>query len=247
MSSSSADSTIHVSKKPRIRQDSFDTNLVQVRVGHAKTLFKIHKQLLFNSTPYFKAAFDGNFIEAKEQTLELPEENVVMFKRFQLWLYTNYILEKGEEPTEIDWNTQAELYIFGEMCGIPDLQNAAIDILINKQCKQNAIPTSTFCLVYEKTPEGSSLRRLCVDWMACRAKLRSNHGHAPTLPGASNEWFKEKTRNWYPKDLLFDLVIALSELKDGVKPSITSFKSERAKYHVKSRAATSEPPVNGQK
>lgn len=218
-----------------------------MRVGHAKTLFKIHKQLLFNSTPYFKAAFDGNFIEAKEQTLELPEENVVMFKRFQLWLYTNYVLEKGEEPTEIDWITLAELYIFGEMCGIPDLQNAAIDILINKHCKQNAIPTNTFCLVYEKTPKDSSLRRLCVDWMACLAKFRPNDGHAPTHPGASYDWFQEVRRNRYPKDFLFDLVIALSELKEGVRTDITNFEDVRSSYYVKSRAATSEPPVNGQK
>lgn len=210
-------------------------------------MFKIHKQLLFNSTPYFKAAFDGNFIEAKEQTLDLPEENVIMFKRFQLWLYTNFILEKGEEPMDIDWGTLVELYIFGEMCGIPDLQNAAIDILINKKSKGNIIPTDTFCLVYAKTPEDSSLRRLCVDWMACLARFRSNDRHAPTPPGASFEWFKEETRNCYPKDFLFDLTIALSELKDGVKPDITNFKDVRSQYYVKPRAAISNPPVSGQK
>ena len=217
-----------------------------MRVGHAKTVFKIHKQLLLNSSPYFKAVFDGNFIEAKEQTLDLPDEDVIVFKRFQLWLYTNYILERGEELKEINYITLVKLYIFGDMCGIPDLQNAAFDILINKKAKEKSLPGSILSLVYEKTPEDSSLRRLCVDWMAYQCVFRSNDRHAPTPPGAPHEWFKEEARNRYPKDLLFDLIIALCELKDGVKPNITNFKDVRSQYYVKPRAAISNPPVSGQ-
>ena len=76
-------------------RDSFDA-IVIVKVGPSKTPFNMHKDLLCSAAPYFKAAFNGNFPEAKSAVLELPEEDVVMFKRFQLWVYTNKLLEEGE-------------------------------------------------------------------------------------------------------------------------------------------------------
>ena len=87
-------------------RDSFDA-IVIVKVGPSKTPFNMHKGLLCNAAPYFKAAFDGNFTEAKCAVLELLEEDVVMFKRFQLWVYTDKLLEEGEGERSIEWGTLA--------------------------------------------------------------------------------------------------------------------------------------------
>lgn len=228
-------------------RDSFGIDMVQVRVGSDKAICKLHKKILCNVAPYFAAAFKGGFVEAREQVLELPDENSAMFNRFQLWVYTRHLLAEGETDTDISWGLLVGLYIFGEKCGVPDLQNAAIDVLIRKQSSANEIPTYLLLRVYANTLEGSSLRRLFVDWTACLATMTPNDRYTPKPPGAPDQWFKEETRTEYPKDFLFDLAFAQFQLRVGNTVIITNFWPKRADYYVKPRAATPIPPVSGQK
>ena len=51
----------------------------------------------------------------------------------------------------------AGLYIFGENCGVPDLQNVAIDILIDKQGAPGRFPLRILSTVYKHTPDRASL------------------------------------------------------------------------------------------
>ena len=119
--------------------------------------------MLCNVAPYFKAALDGEFKEAKDKVLLLPEENATMFKRFQLWVYTNKILAEGEDENAIEYQTLADLYIFGDIRGIPDLQNGAMDTIIDKKASEKTIPAYEFRFIYKNSVDGSPLRRLCVD------------------------------------------------------------------------------------
>ena len=186
-------------------------------------------------------------MEAKDQVLSLPDEDPVMFQHFELWVYTGSFLAKEETEADVSWASLVDLYIFGELCDIPDLQNAAIDVLIDKQSSENVLRIEFLCLVYSTTPEGCSLRRLFVDWMACLPKLIPNDRYTPTSSGAPYGWFKEGTRGLYPKDFLFALVFALSQLKSGQKFAISDFKLKRADYYVKPRDAPSIIPPIGQK
>lgn len=221
--------------------------MVQVKVGPQETLFNVHKKILCNVAPYFEAVFEGGFAEAKDQALSLPDEDPVMFHHFQLWVYTGNLFAKEETEAGISWESLVGLYIFGEMRGIPDLQNAAIDVLIDKNSSSKIIPTRDILpRLYNDTPEGSSLRRLFVDWMACLTVMSPNDRYTATPPGEPYQWFKEETRKNYPKDFLFDLVFALSELKSGKKPTISNFKLKRADYYVKPRNVPSNTPPTGQ-
>ena len=214
----SRDSTEHVNKKPRIDRESFDT-MVIVKVGPDKTVFRMHKRIICNVSPFFKVAFEGKFREAQDQILELPDENVDMFKYFQLWVYTDSIIAKGETVKDLTGLLLADLYIFGEMCGIPDLQNAAIDVLIDKYEFHQQITTLILHKVYGNTPETTPLRRLMVDFVACIDR---------GLP----DWFAN-SRDQYPTDFLIDLAVALSKLKCGTKTVIMDFRASRFDYHVK--------------
>ena len=229
-----------------VSRDSFGTDMVQVKVGPGKTLFKLHKKILCDVAPYFEAAFEGGFKEATEQVLELLDEDAAMFEHFELWVYTGDVLAKGESVADIFWDSLVGLYIFGEVRGIPDLQNEAIDVLINKESSIKKIPISLLPRVYDSTPEDSSLRRLFVDWVACLAVMTPNDRYTLKPPGAPGQWSKEDTRKDYPKDFLFDLAFAQYQLRKGDKTVISKFKSKRTDYHVKPRAATSKSPVNGQ-
>ena len=221
--------------------------MVQVKVGAHETLFSIHKKILCNVAPYFEAAFYGGFMEAKDQVLSLPDEDPVMFQHFELWVYMGDFLAKGETTANITWDSLVGLYIFGEICGIPDLQNAAIDVIIDKKSSLNYIPTAHLPRVYDNTPEDSPLRRSFVDWVACLAEMMPSDRHAPSLPGAPVEWFKEETRKWYPKDFLFDLVSAQNQLINGRRTRISKFNPRRVDYYVKPRDAPSKTPATGQK
>lgn len=220
--------------------------MVRVKVGANKTLFKLHRQILCNVAPYFEAAFKGGFVEAKDQVLELPKEDPAMFEHFELWVYTGNFLAKEDSEANISWASLLGLYIFGEICEIPDLQNAAIDVLIDKQSSEKTIPTSRLPWVYDNTPEDSSLRRLLVDWMACLAIMLPNDRYTPAPPGPRTQWFKEETRKWYPKDFLIDLAFAQSQLRHGQKTIVSDFKHQRADYYVKPRDAPSKVPATGQ-
>ena len=230
-------------------RDSFYA-IVIVKVGPSKTPFNMHRGLLCNAAPYFKAAFNGNFTEAKSAVLELPEEDVVIFKRFQLWVYTNKLVlstSTFKMPFErfslrmllimfrnriyglqedTDSNLSVGLYIFGELRGIPVLQNATIDLLIDKQATENIVPTTLLHRVYENPPENSPLRKPLVDWSSSL--------------GGLDMWFKTSaTVDRCPKQFLIDLTVALYLHKKGTKLVVGNFKSVRGSYHVKAAAMAS--------
>lgn len=52
--------------------DYIDVSIVQVIVGQSKKAFIMHRGILCKVAPYFRAAFEGNFLEGVEQMLKLP-------------------------------------------------------------------------------------------------------------------------------------------------------------------------------
>ncbi|KAK4692430.1 hypothetical protein P7C71_g4777, partial [Lecanoromycetidae sp. Uapishka_2] len=81
MTSTSKDVVGHVDKKRKYDLDAFD-DIVDIVVGPAKKVFKIHKEILCSASTYFRAALNGGFKEAEEQTVELPDDKVKVFKYF---------------------------------------------------------------------------------------------------------------------------------------------------------------------
>ena len=210
--------------------DSLDTSTVQIIIGQSKKAFTLHKGILCNVAPYFRAAFEGRFREGVEQVLEMPEEDETVFRGFQLWVYTKSILEDGEGLDTMGWRSLIDLYIFGDKFGIPILQDQAIDLLIDKRDASNRIPASHFDHVYQNTRESSPLRKLCVDW--------SVHGIRPYL------WFESNIRDWYPKDFLIDLITAKWKPEKAREIKPMDFGSRRSEYHVKSPNSAAETAIN---
>ncbi|KAK4695923.1 hypothetical protein P7C71_g1920, partial [Lecanoromycetidae sp. Uapishka_2] len=224
--------TEHVKKKPRINCDSFD-NMVVIIVGKDSIAFNMHRGMLCNVAPYFKAAFDGRFNEAKSKVLVLSEDDPEVFKRFQLWVYTDKVLEKGEAYGDISWTTLIELYVFGSIRGITDLQNAVVDILIDKSKSDNEVPTGDLQYIYNNTPEGSPLRRLLIDWTVFKGVL------------TSESWFSEDLRCVYPADFLFDVASAQYVMICSKKPRVKDFKASRQDYYVVQSDAPSGKATHG--
>ena len=180
----------------------------------------VHKDILCRSAPYFKAALEGGFKESEDQVLELPNDDPVVFSHFQLWLYTGNILESHESAKDIDWNVLINLYLFGDIRGIPRLQNEAIDLFIDKYVAMNQIPRDQLNHIYENTLDGSPLRKLMVDVYTFRATLTKDH------------WFNEERKALYPQQFLIDLAKSLYEDRARFKTVKTKFRAVHSKYHI---------------
>ena len=62
--------------------------VVTLYVGNDRKVFYIHRCLLCNASPVFKAAFAGKFKESSELSMDLPDEDVGSVNRLVQWLYT---------------------------------------------------------------------------------------------------------------------------------------------------------------
>lgn len=219
MAPEAEESAERVCKKSRLTRDSFSA-VVQVKVGHEKT-FMVHKDTLCRSAPYFKAALEGEFKESKDQVLELPDDDPVAFSHFQLWLYTGNILESHEIAKDICWTVLLDIYLFGDVRGIPRLQNEAIDVFIDKHVAMNHVPANRLNFIYENTLDGSPLRKLMVDLFTFKVAL-TNIDNVLT----------EKRKGLYPQLFLMDLAKSLYEERAGTKKKIFDFRAVRSNYHI---------------
>lgn len=192
--------------------------MVQTRVGPDQEVFTIHKNLLCNTAPYFKAALNGSFIEAQEQSIEMPEDDPTMFECFQVWIYTGSIVGANETKNDVETSILVKVYTFAERLDIVDLQNVAMNLLIDRIFDRSEIPIELIPFIYEHTCENSALRRMIVDISARNGKF--------DLPG----WFEESKRPIYPNDFLCDLIFRLYHLKTNNR---TPSKFVRSTYLVK--------------
>lgn len=188
----------------------------------------MHKGLLCNIAPYFDAALKGSFKEAEEQSIEMPEEDAEVFKYFQLWAYTDCILTESETEKDILPILLIKLYIFAEARCIPRLQNAVIDLFIDRSITSNSVPFKQLNFIYANTADGSLLRRLFVDISASTISL------------SKNTWVVEQFKSLDTTEFLFDLILAQSERLVSSKVTMGYFRQIRSQYYAKT-------PVNSPK
>ncbi|KFY24129.1 hypothetical protein V493_05412 [Pseudogymnoascus sp. VKM F-4281 (FW-2241)] len=77
-------------------------DIVTVYVGPREKRYSVHKALLTSQSEYFEKALNGNFKEADEQTIRLPEDSPDAFELLIGWLYQNQIPSLGYVPGPFD-------------------------------------------------------------------------------------------------------------------------------------------------
>jgi hypothetical protein len=100
---------------------------VHILVGEEQQDFSVHKDLICHHSPYFKAAFNLEFDEAKTGTMKLPEISVEIFQLFLGWLYTQKLRDESMPPEQ--WrntNDLMKLYVFADTAKIATLKNVSI-------------------------------------------------------------------------------------------------------------------------
>lgn len=125
------------------------------RPGKSK-VFKVHKNFVCYHSPFFDAAFNGNFVEGDTQQMKLEDTCPEAFGIFVNWLYTQDIENnKGELPS---CENLMNLWLLADLVLVPRLQNETIDKLDEARRLRGRLPSMLLARVYEHTTKGCPLR-----------------------------------------------------------------------------------------
>ena len=146
--------------------------IVTFYVGPDKAVFHVHQNLLFDASPVFKAGFSGNFKEASERSMTLPDDDKDLVGSMIQWLYTQKLhltMPVSMETSNVCYMKLAKLNALAEKYDIRSLKNDIIDKIFDlgpssKDLKPPQIPPTKY--VYDTTSERSSFRKLLVAWNA---------------------------------------------------------------------------------
>ena len=120
--------------------------MVKLIVGHERTPFHVHRNLLCAHADYFRACFEGHFAESKQDTVELddPPYAVVMFLD---WLYKGTI--KLYE-SQLQNDLMVPVYVFADRICSENYTNSLLYAVSIAHGKYNLIEDLTTTLkLYE--------------------------------------------------------------------------------------------------
>ncbi len=104
--------------------------VVSLYVGNDRKVFYIHRNLLCNASPVFKAALAGTFRESSDLSMDLPDEDVGSLNRLVQWLYTKrYEVDNydSEENLRARYWQLARLNALADKYDIVTLRNDIVD------------------------------------------------------------------------------------------------------------------------
>jgi hypothetical protein len=113
--------------------------LIAGREDHQKH-FTIHKKILCDASPFFKAHCKPEWMKNEEKVIKLLEDNAEVVQMLIFWIYHNQICISSKVCTEVKtceealkspWGLFAQLYVIAQKYQIPLLQNNTIDALLD--------------------------------------------------------------------------------------------------------------------
>jgi hypothetical protein len=162
----------------------FFGEIVDMVVGSANgtKTSKIHKGALCHYSGYFDKALNGGFSEARAGRIELLEEEIDIFERFVVWLYTGRL--NCESNTVKTFTIVCKLWILADRRDIPLLMNVSVNAMRDEIVSSCTVPTTSPPLIFAQTTEKSALRRYAILVIArCgTAKLLNGSFKSPEWP-----------------------------------------------------------------
>ena len=111
---------------------------ITVLVGEEKKKYVIHKNIVCQSSPFFDAAVKGQWKEAAEMVVRMPETKPEIFSAYVGWLYTGNLdvkatpdtkYTKAMEPADVEaiQFKLVDAYRLGDYVQDPTFRNAVVD------------------------------------------------------------------------------------------------------------------------
>ena len=133
---------------------------------NAATTWHLPKALLTHQSPFFAAALNGSFAEAKSNSLTMPDDDPNVFRRWVQWLFVGRITYEIVRVGDIN-NVLVKAWILGDKLGCHVFQDVVMMELLACHSPEVAIPlieTSTLRAAYEGSAPGSKLRKWALDF-----------------------------------------------------------------------------------
>lgn len=157
--------------------------------------YRVHKGVLTFYSGFFDKALKGEFKEAAQNAVDLPETEPAVFDSVQNWLYSHQLHPAKEaDPKKMSYLQIQKLWVFGDAHNIPALQNDAINLLHQAIVEQWTVPSSSLHHLYDNTMPNAPLRRYCID-------IISNSSSAASLLSKNKDQQK-----LFPKEALVDIL-----------------------------------------
>lgn len=184
--------------------------------------FNLHKDLLIACSPYFRAAFEGGFKEAKDSILTLEDIKALTMQNFMDWLYFDQLPQHPDEIRSENDDTPfttieaylgrfrlpfLDLYLFADRFDVPNLRKAFME-LQHSYYTQNEICVPDYgeiILAFQRLPASSPLCRLLVDLYT----LRWGPGH--------DDKREEGARRYAPAEFLEAVMTGIGQERQNMK------------------------------
>lgn len=165
---------------------------VLVFVGPEEVPFGLQKDFLCAKSSHYRQYFATN--DDVESVVKLPDTPVEVFAYTQNFIYTGNVF-----PNDVDLPTYEVLvgvWKLGHDLGIEGLCSQTLEAMVEVRQATQSIPAPPLLVrVWKDTPEGSSIRKLLLEWAA--EYVRSSESNA--------EFAKS-----LPQEVLSELVLAMS-------------------------------------
>jgi hypothetical protein len=198
----------------------FQGGVVTVVIGSTKKSFTVHKDLLIFYSDYFRAAFNGSFIEAIDKKINLLDTDQKAFEHFYAWLYTRKLASEDDKP--LSWDNLFDLWVFGDRFQVPLLQNSVIDEMFAKEKRDDTFQLHMIKPVYEKTVDGSLLRKVMIEFVA----------HGMCLSDDDDGAMSVVYHQYYTVEILSDVVKELETSRKKKVPYGKTPKRDKCFFHV---------------
>lgn len=143
--------------------------MVDIFVGAEQRRFHLHRDLLCNRSVYFKGCFEGDFEDAQQQELFLPEVDVESFDLLVRWLYGSPLKKISSDD---DLLAYFALTTLADNLFLERLHNETMNhILEFYRLAPPKLDAKSIRSIYPKTLTGDPLRRLVIQFAAWAAVL----------------------------------------------------------------------------
>lgn len=167
---------------------------VVVLVGLDEVPFGIQKDFLCAKSRHYRKHFATQSDDVVEAVVRLPETPVEVFASAQHFMYTGTVFPHGTAMPS--YEILVGVWKLGHDLGIDGLCDQTLEAMVDVRQTTEHIPAAPLLVqVWRDTPEGSSIRKLLLDWAA--EYVRSSESNA--------EFAKS-----LPQEVLSELVLAMS-------------------------------------
>ncbi|KAK3659395.1 hypothetical protein LTR56_001285 [Elasticomyces elasticus] len=180
------------------------TDAFTVLVGVEEENFILHWSIAVAHSKFFRAACNGQFKEAQEKVIRLPDIKPSIFRAYLQWIYSGHVVVLtaaglSADHKGIDSRVElVKLYALADVLADTPLRNRIIDeIRASLVEHQMGFGVRAICFAYENAPARCTLHRLIVDHNVHNSKTYTT-------------WF-EDYRTKLPSEFFTDLAIGISK------------------------------------